>query len=214
MADTARRDYRAYSEVVKGPMENKKRTFVVRGEVAKENMKRLKCSLVGKHLEPIDISNVRSCLESAGFGGANFRMMDSYKVLITMNTEQEVKELMEKGVDFLRVELEEMRSWSREKACKVRRVWLECVEVPIQAWTSENFKRIGDTWGKFINCDEETKSISSFMIARLMIDTMLFSPSICGFDLQRVTKLATSTLEKSMDLVCVGEVAKMNPEKS
>ena len=83
-------------------------------------------------------------------------------------------DFVSRGVNCLRPDVEELRKWMHEETFKVRRTWLECVGVPIHGWTMENFRRIGETWGKFVECDSLTMSLYSFKKARFQIDTTLF----------------------------------------
>lgn len=63
------------------------------------------------------------------------------------------------------------KPWNGEPASMSRFVWLKCRGVPIQAWNASTFKRIGESWGDFINLDEETMRELSYDIGRMLITT-------------------------------------------
>ncbi|KAH7860278.1 hypothetical protein Vadar_011566 [Vaccinium darrowii] len=63
------------------------------------------------------------------------------------------------------------KPWNGEPASLSRFVWLKCRGVPIQAWNTSTFRRIGESWGEFINLDEETMKELSYDIGRMLITT-------------------------------------------
>lgn len=63
------------------------------------------------------------------------------------------------------------KPWNGEPASLSRFVWLKCTGVPIQAWNTSTFRRIGESWGDFINLDEETMKELSYDIGRMLITT-------------------------------------------
>ena len=172
----SRRDQRSYKEAVLGvKKQDEPRSIVITGKVAEENKAWLCRSIVGEHMNPLKVEEVRRGLEARGVRNAKVGLIDSYKVLITLETEQEAMEILKKGCNILQPDLEEIRPWTPEEVCKVRRIWLECIGIPLHAWSMENFVILGNQWGRFVKCHDETFRGSSFMSAKIQIDTTVFN---------------------------------------
>ncbi|KAH7857944.1 hypothetical protein Vadar_018185 [Vaccinium darrowii] len=62
-----------------------------------------------------------------------------------------------------------IKPWNGEVAGKSRLVWLKCRGIPLTAWGTQTFRRIGEIWGDFIILDEETMKEESFDVGRLLI---------------------------------------------
>ncbi|KAL4328150.1 hypothetical protein AHAS_Ahas13G0171300 [Arachis hypogaea] len=56
----------------------------------------------------------------------------------------------------------------------MRRVWIECYGVPLYVWTEDTFRAIGGQWGEVVVCEDETNSVTSFRVGRVLIDTCRF----------------------------------------
>ena len=48
-------------------------------------------------------------------------------------------------------------SWSKEEACQTRRVSIECFGLPLHAWSFDNLREIGRTWGTVECIDQSTE---------------------------------------------------------
>ncbi|MED6131263.1 hypothetical protein PIB30_008303 [Stylosanthes scabra] len=97
------------------------------------------------------------------------RDVGPYRCLITFST----TEIRDEAVNnqLLQLVFDELRFhwdffWSL-----LRRVWLEITGMPIGLWSTENFNKIAELWGKVINYDDRTQESKSFSMARLMIDS-------------------------------------------
>ena len=129
-----------------------------------ERKESLNCNVIGEGLDPINVKEVEEKLKTIDVNFLSVRLADSYKILITFESRDQVEKLIQKGNDS---EVQEIRPWSTEEVCKFRRIWLECIRIPIHGWTLENFRRIRDSWEKFVKCDKITLAEASFMAARI-----------------------------------------------
>ncbi|KAI8543848.1 hypothetical protein RHMOL_Rhmol08G0251200 [Rhododendron molle] len=68
----------------------------------------------------------------------------------------------------------ESKSWNGQAACTERFVWLCCYGMPLNGWSNNFFKSIGESWGSFISTDESTMKMSSFAEAKILIATNIF----------------------------------------
>ena len=153
----AKRDHGTYREAVIGVKnQDEPLTIVITGEVAEENRRWLRRSIVAEDLNPVKIENVKRGLENRGVKYIKVSLIDSYKALITLKIEQEAEEIIKRGNNYLQLEMEEIRQWIPEEVCKEIRVWLECIGIPLHAWSIENFVSIGNHWGRFLKCHEDT----------------------------------------------------------
>ena len=118
--------------MIVGKKKDEQKTLVIRGEISLENMKWLSCSVVGEGLRPLRVSDVEMKLKECDLNFEMVREIDSYKVLITFKIEKEAIEFVSKANECLRPEIEEVRQWTYDETCKMRRVWIKCVGLPIQ----------------------------------------------------------------------------------
>lgn len=51
---------------------------------------------------------------------------------------------------------QEIEPWDGEHAKDERFVWISCFGMPLQAWSKQTFKDIGNKWGEFIQVDDST----------------------------------------------------------
>lgn len=65
--------------------------------------------------------------------------------------------------------LEEINPWKGEQASEERFVWLMCFGMPLNAWSHNTFKQIGNIWGQFLMVEEKTLKESSFEVAKILI---------------------------------------------
>ena len=104
------------------------------------------------------------------------------------------KEAMEEFLCYQQPLLEffdEIRNWNPEEVCQTHRVWLECVGLPLHAWSLDNFGRMAKIRGTMFGIDITTKEGRGFKNARILIDScfypyiqsrVYFSVDSIGFD--------------------------------
>lgn len=64
-----------------------------------------------------------------------------------------------------------IKAWQGELASLERFVWLSYLGIPLNAWNSTMFKRIGEVWGHFVKMDDETMRDTSFAKGKILIAT-------------------------------------------
>lgn len=90
-------------------------------------------------------------------------------VLITFpNSESRDNALKE---EWWKIWLEELSPWKGEAAKDERFAWLLCFGMPLNGWSTSNFKLIGDAWGSFLQTDEATLHEKSYEKGRILIAT-------------------------------------------
>lgn len=52
-----------------------------------------------------------------------------------------------------------------------RIVWLECVGLHPKCWSFENFKMIGEKWGKTLHVDHEFNGVNNITCAKILVQT-------------------------------------------
>ena len=115
---------------------------------------------------------VESNLRAKEVNFVRVQAIDSYKVLITFHsTEEMVRELVVNKETMLSI-MDEIHPWKEEEACKVRRTWLLCRGVPLHGWSKTNTEKIGEVWGKVVSSDLPMHDLKA---ARVQIDTTIFS---------------------------------------
>lgn len=85
---------------------------------------------------------------------AHFRAMGGRSVLITFQSPEARDSLikvlwMNRWFDFV-------LPWTNEATSLERFVWLNCQGMPLNAWSTNTFKQIGEIWGYYISMEEET----------------------------------------------------------
>ena len=64
--------------------------------------------------------------------------------------------------------------WSEDDWCQTRRVWLECYEIPLHAWSAKNITKIGEEWDAEHSLDHSTEKGKSYSSARILVDTYVW----------------------------------------
>lgn len=83
---------------------------------------------------------------------------------------------MEEYKEVLSIWFRNIRPWEETEVCETRRLWIEILGIPGQAWSWENVKKIANCWGELVCTDTPTEKVSSFSMARALIDTTSMSP--------------------------------------
>ncbi|CAO2835011.1 unnamed protein product [Amaranthus hypochondriacus] len=65
----------------------------------------------------------------------------------------------------------DVRRWSKTEQFVERLVWLECVGMNPCLWSYDNFRRIGEIWGKTVRVNHEYNGIISLTSAKILIQT-------------------------------------------
>ncbi|GJX88576.1 RNA-directed DNA polymerase, eukaryota [Tanacetum coccineum] len=123
----------------------------------------------GKVKDFNSINNLKLILAKEGFEEVNLSYMGGLWVMIELHNVESQKDLLSHpGV----------RSWFQDLVAayadffsKERIVWVDVEGIPLNAWSSNTFSRIGNKWGEVMDIEESTGS--SFSRKRLCIKTSL-----------------------------------------
>ncbi|GKV16062.1 hypothetical protein SLEP1_g26767 [Rubroshorea leprosula] len=119
------------------------------------------------------VHNLQEKFYMEGYFSCQIRAMGGRMVLLDCEDKEELKDLVELAADWLGQWFEEMRPWKPEMVAKERFVWIRCQGVPLNAWSTEFFEKMGCSWGKFICLDDNTSKRRRFDIARFLISTQI-----------------------------------------
>ncbi|KAH7839408.1 hypothetical protein Vadar_003764 [Vaccinium darrowii] len=61
--------------------------------------------------------------------------------------------------------------WNGEPAGRERFTWLSCSGIPLHAWNTATFQKIGENWGTLMEIDSNTLKCSSFETSRILVST-------------------------------------------
>ena len=147
-------------------------------------------------IEPISLEEVTKNIKQVEVPVQNVSAMGRYKFLITLGSKQGIENAIIPSQNGLQWMFDNLVVWSPEEACQTRKVWLECWGLSLYARFEENPNRIGDVWGKVISVDYGyTGDLSC---AKMLIDTMIFSPISCWNKLSIDDKLYDVHVREAM----------------
>lgn len=66
---------------------------------------------------------------------------------------------------------DDVRRWSDEEDYTHRLAWLECHGLHPKCWSFENYKAIGEKWGKVVHIDHEKEGMVCLTFARILVQT-------------------------------------------
>ena len=97
----------------------------------------------------------------------------------------------------------EVRPWSFFEGSLSRKVWIECIGLPIFAWSFDNISKVGGSWGIVLGYSVNIVEINSFGNAYILIDTYIKS-FIKGWVLLEMGKISCDLYVKETfrDLCC------------
>ncbi|KAL4314701.1 hypothetical protein AHAS_Ahas15G0111400 [Arachis hypogaea] len=139
--------------------------------MAIENLEWLRRSLVGETLEPIDLVSLRKMVARSLPSVVQVRKMEACKALLTFDSDMHANETYTFNLNSLLHTFHRVWKWKESERCESRRVWLECLGVPLFAWSADTFKRIGSQWGAVVRCAKETELCSTLTTGHVLIDT-------------------------------------------
>ncbi|GLU08672.1 hypothetical protein SLE2022_255710 [Rubroshorea leprosula] len=119
------------------------------------------------------VRNLQEKFYMEGYFSCRIRAMGGRMVLLDGEDKEELKDLVELAADWLGQWFEEVRPWKPEMVAKERFVWIRCQGVPLNAWSTEFFEKMGCSWGRFIFLDDSTSKRRRFDIARFLISTQI-----------------------------------------
>jgi hypothetical protein len=138
-------------------------------EVEEEEMvARLAGAYVGYLVDDSDPFNIQSNFRMHGLSQLKVCALGFRKVLLWSEKIGEVKEVVE-TVGWWCSLFERVVPWSPELTTNDRVTWLRCYGVPVNAWGLDLFRAVAFKYGRFIDIDENTKSLKRCDVARIKI---------------------------------------------
>ena len=95
-------------------------------------------------------------------------------MLLEFEAEEEAERVLKRGTRCFKDKVSHLERWSEDAGClqegsQAQEVWVRVVGLPLQCWNEEMFKRIGDYCGGFVEVDEETKNLSQYQWAGILV---------------------------------------------
>ncbi|MED6147395.1 hypothetical protein PIB30_043703 [Stylosanthes scabra] len=142
----------------------------VEGSWVEVQKQRLQRSLLGVCIQPIEFRKVMNKLldEWNGPGEIECRDVGPHKCLITFDS-VEIRDGAFQNELLMEV-FDEVRPHWKLFWNSSRRVWLEIMGMTVPVWSTENFTKISEKWGKVIMFDDRTEESKSFSVARILVD--------------------------------------------
>ncbi|KAI8527296.1 hypothetical protein RHMOL_Rhmol12G0064100 [Rhododendron molle] len=129
-------------------------------------------SAVAKLHKLISIEELKAQMARMGVDNIMVRAMGGRSVILTCNNKEEMENLIK--VNCLQRWFSEVKPWEGQATCIERFVWLCCYGFPLNGWSNNSFKAIGELWGTFICTDESTLRLTSFAMAKVLVATSVF----------------------------------------
>ena len=120
------------------------KTIVIYGNADRKFVKELEMSIMGETLVPIDIAVLEIELKRSFLSIIEVRAIGELKTLITFTQTKEVVLIIKDKSNSFHKYFEEVRTWLNEEVCRTRRTWVKCFGLPLQAWSTDNLRRIGE----------------------------------------------------------------------
>ncbi|KAJ8428190.1 hypothetical protein Cgig2_033128 [Carnegiea gigantea] len=149
-------------------------TKTVTGEINSDFEEWLRRSLLCTTEVPRDLATLSSAILS-GYGQCTkICALSSFKYILTYPTEVLMEEALNNHEE-LDVWFHDIQRWSSYDTCKTRNIWLEVYGVPPRGGYWENFKWIGELWGKLITLGKPIFRTDSFESMKVFIATEIGS---------------------------------------
>lgn len=107
------------------------KTIIIYGEWDFKKKRVLERSMVGEALKPFTAIETEALLKVENPAVERTRGMGAYKALITFTSVQEKEMAIKNGGGNLSSFFREVREWTVEEVAQIKRVWVECVGVPL-----------------------------------------------------------------------------------
>ncbi|KAH7841329.1 hypothetical protein Vadar_028489 [Vaccinium darrowii] len=115
------------------------------------------------------MEELRKDFTKENFPITDVRSMGGRFTLLTFSNCESRDELIKS--DGFQLWFDSIKPWNGEVAGIERFAWLSCTGIPLHAWGVQNFKKIGEIWGHFMEVDEDTMKFLSFEKGRILIAT-------------------------------------------
>lgn len=160
-------------------------------EVNAQLEKEIKCIVMVETLLPSSITDILIQLDSLGYEKILVKGLSSHKFLLTFIKEEDFLKL---DMQLLELGFLNCRKVSMEDLIVPRRAWIECVGLPILAWSLDTFSILSEEWGKVIGISDMLDEDLRFKNPVWCINTNIVEP------LFRQTKIRLLNQEFSVQL--------------
>jgi hypothetical protein len=137
-------------------------------EVVPEMMSILKGSYVGRLKKGVEFRALQVKLWLAGLHSVRLTIMGGDLVLLSRSTWEDVGEPACKK-EWWGGLLSDLRTWSPNRVCTTRDIWVSMVGIPPHAWGETNFRKLVVTYGEFLELDTETRNSTRFDVVKAKI---------------------------------------------
>ncbi|KAL4343928.1 hypothetical protein AHAS_Ahas11G0127400 [Arachis hypogaea] len=147
---------------------------IIQASVAENNWDWLKRSIVGSTMQAIDFRLLSTVAQTEWPKVVKVCALGAYKALLVFDSTNSADEALTIHMTDLLKFFHRVGRWSEHDRCDKRRVWIECIGVPLHTWSEATFRAIGEQWGEVVVCEHATMSCLSFSTGRVLIDTPRF----------------------------------------
>ncbi|WJX16361.1 hypothetical protein P8452_06395 [Trifolium repens] len=148
--------------------------LVLEAEVVPEMMAMLEGSYVVRLAKGVEFRALQVKLWLAGLHSVRAATMGGDLVLLSRRSGEDVGEPACKK-EWWGDLLADLRTWSPNRVCNTRDIWLVLAGIPPHAWGEINFRKLTCSCGVFLELDSETRNSVRFDTARVKVRA-----SICG----------------------------------
>ncbi|KAL4390295.1 hypothetical protein AHAS_Ahas03G0130800 [Arachis hypogaea] len=134
---------------IKDPNKNEC-TKKVEIHIVNENVVWLQRSIVGDTKLAINFNVLQQKIHNVLPGVTHVRELGAYKGMITFDSVLSAEEAYTFRMNVLLKMFYRVWRWDETERSESRRVWLECFGVPLHAWSTDTFRRIGEQWGDVV----------------------------------------------------------------
>lgn len=142
-------------------------------EVNAQLEKDIKCIVMVETLLPSSITDILIQLDSLGYEKILVKGLSSHKFLLTFIKEEDFLKL---DMQLLELGFLNCRKVSMEDLIVPRRAWIECVGLPILAWSLDTFSILSEEWGKVIGISDMLDEDLRFKNPVWCINTNIVEP--------------------------------------
>lgn len=174
------RDTRTYSEVLLGKKPLHETTVrddnvppVQLSIIVSENVlitEKQERAVIVEYAEDLDPKQAASLVVSTIVPVACMSSLSHSILILFFDTELDMRNAMDKESPLLKI-FADVRRWSEGECYKDRLVWIECFGLHPKCWCFENFKTIGEKWGRVLQVDHDYNGVNSLTFARILTRT-------------------------------------------
>ncbi|KAK9750351.1 hypothetical protein RND81_02G190100 [Saponaria officinalis] len=148
-------------------VENKK---IISGVINDNNLQWLKRSCIAESAAPRDFEDIKQMLLSQWHSITKVCFLGPYIFIICFESVELIEEAMSK-IELFSKYFVNMFPWNSYQQCKIRRIWLEIIGIPLQCWCRDTFEKIAAIWGSMVCLDTTIEKRENLMVGKMLLDT-------------------------------------------